>query len=160
MRSSPRRNFSSPPESDSSWRPPPDFRDPPAQWRMRPPLESTTYSIIPEAKEPSPSEAPPQETLTPSQATDIGKMFASLEALTHYELLGITPDASLDAIRSAYQQLAAVFHPNRFARKRTGDAHKKLERIRARIDEAYATLASTDARARYDLLHASPRRTP
>ncbi len=140
-------------------------------WRARPPLQSTTYSILPEARTRRVS-APPASAVrsTPPASGDpadtalaprgevlsvtlrqaIDAMHASLPTLSHYELLGVTCDVELSELRRAREALVSAFHPSRFARTLMGRYGRMLEDIRARVEEAYATLSAPDRRAAYD----------
>lgn len=62
----------------------------------------------------------------------------------HYEVLGVSKDASLDNIRKAYRKLARKYHPD----KTGGDtsAEEKLKEINA----AYGVLKKADKRKEYD----------
>ena len=62
--------------------------------------------------------------------------------LTHYEILGLAPNATPEEIRKAYKHLAQKHHPDK---KPEDEAHYK------RITEAYRTLKSPSRRALYDL---------
>jgi curved DNA-binding protein CbpA len=98
------------------------------------------------------------DTLRPSQCASIDVMHASMQSLTHYELLGVKPCAEAMEVTRAYEALASAFSPTRFARVRRGPAgprsidawQAKLDGIRARVLEAYATLSDPIRRARYD----------
>ncbi len=147
----------------AAWRAPNDFNDAPPNWRPRPPLESTTYTIVPGALEKDASADASTEwddELTQSQSTSIDAMYSSMESLTHYEMLGLSESADANAIERAHEALSATFRPSRFARKHasTPDAtwQAKLDGIRARIDEAYATLSSASRRACYDAERKAP----
>jgi DnaJ-like protein len=59
---------------------------------------------------------------------------------THYEVLGIPPNASQDAIRVAYRERARVAHPDR-----AGTTESMVA-----INEAYRVLADPGRRAVYD----------
>lgn len=63
---------------------------------------------------------------------------------THYDILGVSPDAAPDEIRAAYRKLAKQYHPDMNPDPDAG------ERFIA-IQQAYETLIDPDARARYDL---------
>jgi curved DNA-binding protein CbpA len=60
---------------------------------------------------------------------------------THYEVLGIAPDASKSAIRSAYRELAKRHHP---------DHQKGTAAHMVSLNLAYEVLADSQARAAYD----------
>lgn len=69
---------------------------------------------------------------------------------SHYDVLGVSPDAKADAIRRAYLRQARRWHPDR----PTGDA----ERMRA-VNEAWEVLSDIRSRAAYDrtLARSAPR---
>jgi len=68
---------------------------------------------------------------------------------THYELLGVSPDASPDEIKSAYRRAARRYHPDTNPDNPSAADHFKV------IVAAYETLGNADRRADYDdaLLH-------
>ena len=55
-----------------------------------------------------------------------------------YRILGLPPGASSDDIKSAYRDLAQVWHPDRFSH--TERLQKKAQRNLTRINEAFQTL--------------------
>jgi len=61
-----------------------------------------------------------------------------LDASRAYRTLGIGPGASSEDIKSAYHDLAQVWHPDRFPRG--SRLHDKAEWNLKRINEAYALL--------------------
>ncbi|MDD3857815.1 MAG: J domain-containing protein [Methanoculleus sp.] len=63
---------------------------------------------------------------------------------THYDILGLSPDAAPDEIRAAYRRLAKQYHPDI---NHDPDAGERF----IAIQQAYETLIDPDARARYDL---------
>lgn len=65
--------------------------------------------------------------------------------MTHYEILGVTRDASHEQIRAAFKRLAQKHHPDR--RKGDVGADRRMKEINA----AYAILANAGRRAAYDL---------
>jgi len=145
-----------PHENDTDMMPRRDFADPAPHWRPRPPLESTTYSIVPEpptsepprARSSTPSEerdardARESEALSPTQGREIDAMYASLDSLADHDVLAVAADAGLEELARAHERAVAAFHPSRFARKRLGARGKKLAAIVARMDEAYAALCA------------------
>lgn len=66
-----------------------------------------------------------------------------MKELTHYEVLGVSENASLEEIRRAYRRLALKFHPDR-SRNPTS-----TERF-LQVTEAYRVLSDPDRRAHYD----------
>jgi curved DNA-binding protein CbpA len=70
--------------------------------------------------------------------------------VTHYELLGVKPDATATDIRAAYRRRARVLHPDR--RRGTDGAMSAL-------NDAWHTLSDPQRRASYDASLA-PRKAP
>src|SRR3954466_9909712 len=62
----------------------------------------------------------------------------------YYEVLGITKDADVAAIKSAYKKLAIKYHPD----KNPGD--KAAEEKFKEAAEAYGVLCDAQKRAQYD----------
>ena len=61
-----------------------------------------------------------------------------------YEILGVGPDASADAIKKAYRKLAQTYHPDANPEDKTAEEKFK------EISEAYATLSNAEQRKEYD----------
>ncbi len=101
-----------------------------------------------EAVEQLPAEVKPEEPKQPEISLD--EYLSRVEtADTHYDVLGVQPKASVAEIKSAYFNLAKLFHPDRFHR----EAPATLQRIQAafsNVQSAYETLKSNDARENYD----------
>lgn len=64
--------------------------------------------------------------------------------MTHYELLGISKDASETEIKRAYREKALKYHPD----KNAGD--KEAEAMFKTVNEAYQTLGNSVLRKQYD----------
>ncbi len=64
---------------------------------------------------------------------------------TFYDLLGVSPDADVDAVKDAYRSLARALHPDT-----SGDAAPDAQRAMALLNEAWTTLSDPDRRADYD----------
>jgi len=60
-----------------------------------------------------------------------------IDASNHYEVLGISSDADRRAIKSAYYELVAAIHPDKYFGKNIGPFRQKMERCFARLTEAY-----------------------
>ena len=67
--------------------------------------------------------------------------------MTFYEELGVPPDASVDAIREAYRNVARLLHPD----AQTNPVLKESAEVQMkRINQLYETLAEPERRRRYD----------
>ena len=69
--------------------------------------------------------------------------------MTHYEVLGVAPDAPAAQIRQAYVRLARQHHPDYFAGAGAGPRAEAERRMRA-INEAWSVLGDQRRRAAYD----------
>jgi curved DNA-binding protein CbpA len=66
---------------------------------------------------------------------------------SYYDVLGVQPGASAEAIRAAYVKLALEFHPDRHQ----GNPLEALAKQRlVLINQAYQALSDPQRRARYD----------
>ena len=70
-------------------------------------------------------------------------------AVNHYEVLGVSADASAGEIRAAYVALARRFHPDQHPGASAREA-AELNTAMAAVNEAYATLGDPGRRAAYD----------
>lgn len=68
---------------------------------------------------------------------------------THYDLLGVAPDAPAIDIKNAYFGLAKLFHPDRFHREEPVRL-RKIQVAFTNIAHAYETLKKKDSRETYD----------
>lgn len=68
---------------------------------------------------------------------------------THYDVLGVAPESDVLTIRRAYVQQARMFHPDFHAAASPEVRAHAEEKMRA-INDAWATLGSTNARTKYD----------
>jgi molecular chaperone DnaJ len=66
------------------------------------------------------------------------------ETKNHYELLGVSQDASVDDIRKAYRKLAKLYHPDK-----TGGDTKAEDKLKE-INSAYDVLKNAEKRNEYD----------
>jgi curved DNA-binding protein CbpA len=73
-----------------------------------------------------------------------------LEQKGYYALLGIEESADRKAVKRAYYELAALFHPDRYFRKRLGSFKLRMEAVFARLTLAHDTLSNRETRSEYD----------
>jgi curved DNA-binding protein CbpA len=64
-----------------------------------------------------------------------------------YRILGVSPAASADEVRSAYRELVKRYHPDLFST--SGEKSRANEKLQ-RINEAYAVIGDTKRRREYD----------
>ena len=86
---------------------------------------------------------------SPDYAEMVRNTYRRIDWLTHYELLGIDPGATLEQIRKAYFERSRAFHPDLRHRPELADCQKELEKVFARLRVAFEVL-STSRRAEYD----------
>lgn len=67
-----------------------------------------------------------------------------MQSKGYYEVLGLSPDSTIDDIKSAYRKLAAKYHPDK---NKSPEAEAKFKEI----NEAYQVLSDPDKRRNYDL---------
>lgn len=72
-----------------------------------------------------------------------------LDRLTHFELLGVSANASAGEISTAFVRAARQFHPDRLAGAGLRDLYPLAEKILARINEATMVLGDSARRAEY-----------
>jgi curved DNA-binding protein CbpA len=106
----------------------------------------------------------PEPTLTPEEEAVLGEevdldvdirrrvlvMYRGLAHLDHYALLGVAQSDDRKALKRAYFDLAAKFHPDKYFRKNLGTYKVRMEAIFGRITQAHDTLTSKEGRAEYD----------
>lgn len=76
---------------------------------------------------------------------------------SHYDLLGVDPDASRDEIRQAYRRLARQLHPD-LQPQSDRAALSEAQRRMATVTEAYSVLADPTRRQAYDVAIGRPHR--
>lgn len=80
---------------------------------------------------------------------DVARKLHFATSADHYDILGLTRQASTAEIKSAYYNLAKKYHPDRH-HQRDNDLRPKLERLFALITQAYDVLSQPAERAAYD----------
>lgn len=97
-----------------------------------------------------PTELEEPAELEPELKGRILDLHGWLDDMDHYELLAVPRDADKKAIKSAYYQLAVVFHTDRYFGKSLGSFKSKMEAIFGRITLAHDILANKTKRKEYD----------
>ena len=86
-------------------------------------------------------------------------MHRKLDQLDHYALLGVAPTVDRKALKRAYFELAARFHPDRYFRKKLGSFKTRMELIFGRVTQAHEVLTRPERRAEYDAYLAERQRS-
>ncbi len=84
------------------------------------------------------------------QTALITKTHKRMQGQNHFEVLELDRTASLDQVRSAYFQLAKVYHPDRCAALGLVDLTSQAEEIFRLINEANSTLSDPTSRKAYE----------
>lgn len=109
----------------------------------------------------APAEGPPPTGYDPAELdepADIEKtrkrvildLYYRLDKLSHYDLLRVSRSADKKAIKTAYFEVVATFHPDKYYGKALGGFKPKLEKIFLRVTEAHDTLTRPKRREEYD----------
>jgi curved DNA-binding protein CbpA len=97
--------------------------------------------------------------LDPEHLKRVADVHREMEQRDYYWLLGVEARADKKAIKRAYYELAAVFHPDRYFRKRLGPFKVLMEAIFSRLTMAHDTLSVVEARSEYDAYLAEQQRS-
>ncbi len=114
-----------------------------------------TVSAGRDAAPPPPMEAPRSEspsgkTLTAERKEIIDDAHALLGEADHYELLGVPRDADKKAIRTAYFELAKLFHTDTLYGVELEAYGRKMNEVFRELTEAYEVLGKKKKRRAYD----------
>lgn len=88
---------------------------------------------------------PPKKSLS---RQDVEQRAAEIERQTHFEVLGVDATTPTGAIQSSYFSLAKLWHPDRTPPD-LQDLKPTVQRVFARISEAFQTLSDPGKRAAY-----------
>jgi len=77
--------------------------------------------------------------------------------MTHYEILGVPGDATLDQIKKKYRLLAQAYHPDKYID--CPDVQERVAEKMVDINAAYAILSDPEERRAYDLSLSERNRT-
>ena len=97
-----------------------------------------------------PAELAEEVDLEPDKKRRILDLFAVLDELSYYELLGVPVEADKKVVKAAYYKLAPEFHPDSYFRKNLGSYKPKIEAIFTRVTLAHDVLTVRQRRAEYD----------
>ncbi len=88
--------------------------------------------------------------LAPEHRRYLDDLYARLDEMTAYEMLGVGREADDAEIKRAYFKLVRIIHPDRYYKKNLGPYRPKLEAVFARLKKVYETLSQPAERAKYD----------
>lgn len=97
--------------------------------------------------------------LTDEERRVIDSLFEQRMTVTHYQVLGILPDADRKHVRDAYFALSKRFHPDVFYRRELGTYKGRLDEVFRMFTRAYEVLGNPKQRVGYDL-HLASYETP
>lgn len=89
----------------------------------------------------------------------LAQRVAAMQRLTAFEVLGVTPSASPQEIKSAFVTLAREYHPDRHSSSASAEVRALAQRLYELISSAHETLMDPRLRERYEaeLAHESVR---
>jgi curved DNA-binding protein CbpA len=87
---------------------------------------------------------------TPAHSELIRNTYRRIDWLTHYELLGISPEATQEEIDRAYFERSRLFHPDLRHREDLAAFEKELTAVFERLKIAHGALSDPKGRAEYD----------
>lgn len=99
------------------------------------------YQAAPAREEPSPAEASREDVL---------RAHRKLTTQDHFEVLGLTPEATEADVRSTYGRLARRFHPDIQHKPALADLRGEVEAVFDRISVAHKVLGDPGSRAQYE----------
>jgi tetratricopeptide (TPR) repeat protein len=119
-----------------------------------PPTAAPRQSQLgPPAKRPSGPGPDPRvlaSTTVPGLREQILKKFAAIEAgADHFAVLEIERNAGRDQVKTTYFALAKSYHPDRLALVKLEDLRPQVDRIFARLSEAFAVLGDEGRKREY-----------
>ena len=97
------------------------------------------------------SEFVPQHEDPAQIKAHIDRLHMDLPRLGHYELLGLTPEASHEQIQKSFYDLALLMHPDRHFSSDDEDLKDSLQAIYKRAAECYQVLMNPASRREYDV---------
>jgi tetratricopeptide (TPR) repeat protein len=92
----------------------------------------------------------PLTQLTDEEQHRISDLYARLNKIDHYRLLGVAATADAKDIKRSYYALAKLYHPDRFFRKDVGSLRAKIQAIFSAMTTAMEALTDASRRQAYD----------
>ncbi len=86
----------------------------------------------------------------PSHRARLAELLGRLGEVSHYELLGVTADATTDQVHAAYDELARLVHPSHAARLGHKGREEAITLLFEKATEAYLVLSDPERRNRYN----------
>jgi tetratricopeptide (TPR) repeat protein len=93
---------------------------------------------------------------TPGHAELVRNTYRRIDWLSHYELLGVRNEASLEEIHQAYFERSRLFHPDLRHREDLAHCEKELTTVFERLKTAHEALSDAARRVDYDATLAAP----
>jgi len=115
----------------------------PMRFDAKPPQAAVPVKAVAPVR-PASASSSPEDT-----RTSIQEMTQKLGKATHFELLGVSQNASSDEVGIAFVRAARQFHPDRLVSAGLQDLQPMAEKILARINEAAMVLGNANRRAEY-----------
>jgi Flp pilus assembly protein TadD len=108
-------------------------------------------AALPKPEEAPATSTPPPVTLKAAEITlTLPEWLQQVEnAETHYDTLGVPPDAEIVDIKQNYFGLAKLFHPDKYHREKESIL-KRVQAAFTSLAQAYEVLKDTEARESYD----------
>ena len=88
---------------------------------------------------------------TPAHSELIKNTYRRIDWLSHYELLGVSPEATQEQVDRAYFERSRLFHPDLRHREDLAGFAKELTTVFERLKVAHSALSDPKTRAEYDV---------
>jgi hypothetical protein len=85
-----------------------------------------------------------------SVRAEVLETYQRVKSLSHYEALGLAPDATPEQVKAAYARLAKRYHPDMVGQSGLADLKRPAQSIVIRLGFALSTLTDPESRAFYD----------
>ncbi|HEY7368735.1 MAG TPA: DUF4388 domain-containing protein [Thermoanaerobaculia bacterium] len=87
---------------------------------------------------------------SPGHLELVRNTYRRIDWLSHYELLGVAPNAIPEQVEAAYHERSRLFHPDLRHREDLKGLEKELTAVFDRLKKAYEELSNPERRAKYD----------